>query len=383
MSSKEEEVKEEDKKEDKEDESEDEKKEEKDLVEEKDDEESVVQNRKQKIQQALNSFWYRAFYQHNNKSLRCTYFPATQFVEVFKTFEKGKYSVVYMTREINLSSWKRISRHRDHMLDRFDNMWIGRLPLKTKKGESSTLNPFASLRAELLLDEIRIAESSLFDDLNKRKKILKQKGRGFKLHNEIFLNQFEREKWDEIIHPKSSSQYFMTAFSRHSLWNSFSMLRNAHFNDPFQLEDALNDNVLNFALLSIPCDTLRDGSFVVHASNSTFPWSCTQARFERVYDMCVKESDAPSGLVRVDYDDLVDSLYKFTPLEADDLVEAVTRHVEKYDKAQEGIRRDAFVSLSLRCLLETTYERAKVTNNESSSSSSVATATVESLRNML
>ena len=70
--------------------------------------------------------------------------------------------------------------------------------------------------------------------------------------------------------------------------------------------------------------------------------------------MCVKESDAPSGLVRVDYDDLVDSLYKFTPLEADDLVEAVTRHVEKHDKAQEGIRRDAFVSLSLRCLLETT-----------------------------
>ena len=147
----------------------------------------------------------------------------------------------------------------------------------------------------------------------------------------------------------------MNAFARQSLWNSFSMLRNAHFNDPFQLEDALKDNVLNFALLSLPCDTLRDGSFVVHASKSTFPWSCTQARFERVYDMCVKESDAPSGLVRVDYDDLVDSLYKFTPLEADDLVEAVTRHVEKYDKAQEGIRRDAFVSLSLRCLLETTY----------------------------
>ena len=217
------------------------------------------------------------------------------------------------------------------------------------------MNPFASLRAELLLDEIRIAESSLFDDSDKKKKILKQKGRGFKLHNEIFLNQFELEKWDEIIHSKSASKYFMNAFARQSLWNSFSMLRNAHFNDPFQLEDALKDNVLNFALLSLPCDTLRDGSFVVHASKSTFPWSCTQARFERVYDMCVKESDAPSGLVRVDYDDLVDSLYKFTPLEADDLVEAVTRHVEKHDKAQEGIRRDAFVSLSLRCLLETTY----------------------------
>ena len=183
MSSKEEEQEdtEEDKEEDKEEESEDEKKEETDLVEEKDDdEESVVQNRKQKIQQALNSFWYRVFYKHSNKSLRCMYFPATQFVEVFKTFEKGKYSVVYMTREINLISWKRISSHRDHTLDRFDDMWIGKLPLKTKKGP---LNPFASLRAELLLDEIRIAESSLFDDSDKKKKILKQKGRGFKLHN--------------------------------------------------------------------------------------------------------------------------------------------------------------------------------------------------------
>ena len=93
-------------------------------------------------------------------------------------------------------------------MDRFDDMWIGKLPLKTKKGP---LNPFASLRAELLLDEIRIAESSLFDDSDKKKKILKQKGRGFKLHNEIFLNQFELEKWDEIIHSKSASKYFMNA----------------------------------------------------------------------------------------------------------------------------------------------------------------------------
>ena len=98
-----------------------------DVVEEKQNvQEESVDDRKKKIQQALNSFWYRLFYKHSDKNLRCMYFPATQFVEIFKTFEKGKYSVVYMTRDINLNSWKKISKHRNHTLDRFADMWIGR-----------------------------------------------------------------------------------------------------------------------------------------------------------------------------------------------------------------------------------------------------------------
>jgi len=109
--------------------------------------------------------------------------------------------------------------------------------------------------------------------------------------------------------------------------------------------------------------------------------------------MCVKESDAPSGLVTVKFDDLVDSLYKFVPLEADNLVAAISKHLEKYEQYQDGVRRDVFVSLALRSLLETTYERAMNMENEEKEKEKFSTtnnnnkkndiANVESLKEMV
>ena len=126
---------------------------------------------------------------------------------------------------------------------------------------------------------------SLFQSpLSRKNYHSKQETLGFKNDKEIFMTQFKSEKWYELIkqtsndpkaEPDVATQYFLSAFARLTLWDSFPKFRSSHFKDPFEQENATSDKILNFALLSIPCDILRGGSFVVHATNAHFPWSCT------------------------------------------------------------------------------------------------------------
>ena len=404
----------------------------------------------------LDIFWYRLSFREDSKTTRCVFFPSSALKSVLHSYRRKFGNPMFLSREIHEPSRLRLGLSRSHVLFNFTDMWIGDIctmiekMLRTKKrtGASSAVSSgvarehaHSRLRARLLLDEINLLGPLILLSpsnhyragrlSNQQRKSGRQKtgSENLSIANEMFVNtkdlfceQFTREAWGtsssssskttaasnrtsatpSLSYSAATQDYFKCAYASYALKDMLPSFSVQGYEDPLEnttpssLKNGATekDSLLTFALRCISWEHVRDGRYIVHATTTSFPWSHVQAKFARIFDMSAEKNHKPTGQVKVEYDVLVDTLFRLAPMDADCVVDGLRRHACRRTTVEHGVVRGIFVKTAFDSVLRKAYRSASRDDDDngdddvdddarSGQSSSSDKATVASLRTSL
>lgn len=336
--------------------------------------------------EVLDVFWYRILYElDGNHSFSCCYFPSKCLRDVY--VKVCKYKHVYMTREISTEACRKLgisAKAQNTLLTAFRDMWIGQLPSFNPRHASEGHEVFANFRARLLLSEIQMLGPVTVNAYGQTRggvQALSFEGDVFNRVRLLFLTQFKKEGWirDRTSSPsrrasklsmtsRTAEDYFVEAFSKQAFQKTFPRL-SRHVN-PFDHKSATGSHqdefVRSAALHSVSWGRMRDGEYIIKARDEIMQWSYVEAKYRRIFDFCVQSQHIENdGNVRIRLECLLDFIYRYAPLEADFIYEALQDVKSKICK-DDRIQRDDFVQVALLSTLEQIYADASEDKKDSS-----------------